>query len=184
MKIAVLIGGSGRTLKNFVELGLPVKLVIGHKHGLGGYQYFPHHIICQPSDEIFDYCRRYGINLVCMAGWIKFLNIPEDFINRVMNIHPSLLPAFGGKGFFGHHVHEAVLESGTKFSGCTVHFADNEYDHGPIITQRLVPVLDDDTPDALAARIFAEELIAYPEAIKLFTEGKLKVRGRRVVEQI
>ena len=106
--------------------------------------------------------------------------VPDDFLGRVMNIHPALIPAFCGKGYYGHHVHEAVLAYGVKVSGCTVHFADNEYDHGPIILQRAVPVLDDDTPDTLAARVFEQECEAYPEAIRLFAEGRLRIEGRRV----
>ena len=97
-----------------------------------------------------------------------------------MNIHPSLIPAFCGKGFYGHHVHEAVLAYGAKVSGCTVHFADNEYDHGPIILQRPVAVHEDDTPDLLAARVFQEECEAYPQAIRWFAEGRLRIEGRRV----
>ena len=104
----------------------------------------------------------------------------DDFQHRVTNIHPALIPAFCGRGFYGHRVHEAVLEYGAKVSGCTVHFVDNQYDHGPIILQRPVPVRDDDTPDTLAARVFAEECEAYPEAIRLFAEGRLRVEDRRV----
>ena len=106
--------------------------------------------------------------------------VPDDFADRVMNIHPALIPAFCGKGFYGHRVHQAALETGVKVCGCTVHFADNVYDHGPIILQRAVPVLDDDTPDTLAARVFEQECEAYPEAIRLFAEGRLRVEGRRV----
>jgi folate-dependent phosphoribosylglycinamide formyltransferase PurN len=115
-----------------------------------------------------------------MAGFLQLITIPEDFQHRVMNIHPALIPAFSGKGFYGHHVHEAALAMGVKVSGCTVHFADNQYDHGPIILQRVVPVLDDDTPDTLAARVFEQESEAYPEAIRLFADGRLTVEGRRV----
>jgi phosphoribosylglycinamide formyltransferase-1 len=98
-----------------------------------------------------------------------------------LNIHPALIPAFCGKGFHGLHVHRAALEAGVKVSGCTVHFADNQYDHGPIILQRAVPVLDDDTPETLADRVFAEECAAYPEAIRLYAQGRLLVQGRRVL---
>jgi folate-dependent phosphoribosylglycinamide formyltransferase PurN len=97
-----------------------------------------------------------------------------------MNIHPALLPSFGGKGMFGAKVHEAVINHGCKVSGCTVHFLDNSYDTGPIIIQRACPVLDDDTPATLAHRVFDEEKVAYPEAIRLFQLGKLRVEGRRV----
>jgi folate-dependent phosphoribosylglycinamide formyltransferase PurN len=91
-----------------------------------------------------------------------------------------LIPAFCGKGFYGHHVHEAVLEYGAKLSGCTVHFADNQYDTGPIIVQRAVPVLEGDTPELLAARVFEQECIAYPEAMALFAAGRLRIDGRVV----
>jgi phosphoribosylglycinamide formyltransferase-1 len=91
-----------------------------------------------------------------------------------------LLPRFGGAGFYGHHVHQAVLDAGCKTSGCTVHFADNEYDHGPIIMQWTVPVLEGDDADSLADRVFEQELIAYPEAIRLFAAGRLRIDGRRV----
>lgn len=94
-----------------------------------------------------------------------------------MNIHPALLPSFGGKGMWGHHVHEAVLAAGCKVSGCTVHFCTNEYDEGPIIIQRCCPVKEGDTPDSLAERVFEQECIAYPEAIKLFAEGKPAVEN-------
>jgi phosphoribosylglycinamide formyltransferase-1 len=129
------------------------------------------------SEVIFKHCREARVNLVVMGGFLKKLVIPNDFENRVVNIHPALIPAFCGQGFYGHRVHEAVLEYGAKISGCTVHFADNLYDHGPIILQRIVPVLDDDTPDSLAKRVFAEECKAYPEAIRLIAEGR--VSGRR-----
>jgi phosphoribosylglycinamide formyltransferase-1 len=109
-----------------------------------------------------------------MAGFLSLWTIPSDFQGRVLNIHPALLsptegghPRFGGKGMHGHHVHEAVLAAGETESGCTVHYADNTYDTGPIILQKKVPVLPTDTPDALAARVFEQEKFAYPEAIRL-----------------
>ena len=114
-----------------------------------------------------------------LAGFMCLIRIPDGFLGRVMNIHPALIPAFCGKGYYGHHVHEAVLEYGAKVSGCTVHFADNVYDHGPVIVQKTVPVLDGDTPDSLAARVFGKECEAYPEAIRLFGEGRLQIEGRR-----
>jgi formyltetrahydrofolate-dependent phosphoribosylglycinamide formyltransferase len=120
------------------------------------------------------------VDLVVLAGFLSKLEIPERYRNRVMNIHPALIPAFCGRGMHGHHVHEAVLARGCKVSGCTVHFCDNEYDHGPIILQQTVPVLDDDTPETLAARVFAAECEAYPEAIRRFAAGRLEVVGRTV----
>jgi folate-dependent phosphoribosylglycinamide formyltransferase PurN len=109
-----------------------------------------------------------------------FYKIPDHYLGKIMNIHPALLPSFGGKGMYGHFVHEAVLEMGCKITGCSVHFADNVYDHGPIIVQRTCPVLEDDTPDTLAARVFDEEKEAYPHAINLFAEGRLVIEGKRV----
>ncbi|AWM40747.1 Phosphoribosylglycinamide formyltransferase [Gemmata obscuriglobus] len=133
------------------------------------------------ADEVWAAVRGFAPELVCLAGWLHLLTIPDDFKHKVLNIHPSLLPAFGGKGMYGHHVHEAVLNYGAKVSGCTVHFADDTYDTGPILVQRCVPVNDADTPDALAARVFEAECEAYPEAIRLIAEGRVAVQGRRVV---
>jgi folate-dependent phosphoribosylglycinamide formyltransferase PurN len=120
------------------------------------------------------------VDLVCMAGFLSYWIIPERYLGRVMNIHPALLPAFGGEGMYGHHVHEAVLARGCKVSGCTVHFVNNRYDDGPIVLQRAVPVRAEDAPDDLAARVFEQECIAYPEAIRLFAEGRLRIEGRIV----
>ena len=130
---------------------------------------------------VFDAVRAAAPDLVVFAGWLHLVTIPEDFRFRVLNIHPALLPAFGGKGMYGRHVHEAVLAYGAKVSGCTVHFADDTYDTGPIVVQRVVPVRDDDTPDSLAARVFAAECEAYPEAIRLVAAGNWRIDGRRVI---
>ncbi|HJZ60025.1 MAG TPA: phosphoribosylglycinamide formyltransferase [Gemmataceae bacterium] len=125
--------------------------------------------------------RSFHPDLVCFAGWLHLVPIPEEFRHRVLNIHPALLPAFGGKGMYGHHVHEAVLASGAKVSGCTVHFADDTYDAGPILVQKCVPVKEGDDPDTLAARVFQAECEAYPEAIELIAAGRVSVQGRRVI---
>ena len=116
-----------------------------------------------------------AVDLVCLAGFLSMWTVPDRYLGRVMNIHPALLPSFGGKGMFGHHVHEAVLKRGCKVSGCTVHFVTNEYDAGPIIIQKCVPVFDTDTPDDLADRVFETECEAYPEAIRLFAAGRLDI---------
>ena len=121
-----------------------------------------------------------NVDLVIQAGWLCLWKIPARYENRVMNIHPALLPSFGGKGMWGHYVHQAVLKQGCKISGCTVHFCTNEYDKGPIILQRCCQVEDDDTPETLAARVFEQECIAYPQAIKLFAEGKLRIANGKV----
>jgi phosphoribosylglycinamide formyltransferase-1 len=199
IRLAVLLSGTGRTLQNLLDrcadgrLPARVVLVISNKPDALGLTRaeragVPTAVVSRKqfadreafSATVFDHCRRAGADLVCMAGFLQLLRIPDDFAHRVVNIHPALLPAFGGPGMYGHHVHEAVLASGAKVSGCTVHFADNEYDHGPIILQRAVEVRDDDTADTLAERVFAAECEAYPEAIRLFAEGKLRLDGRRV----
>ncbi len=122
------------------------------------------------------------VDLVCLAGYMRLLPLPvvQAYAGRVMNIHPALLPLFGGKGMYGEHVHRAVLESGMKVSGCTVHFVDEHYDTGPIIVQRCVPVEEDDTWEMLAARVLVQEHQAYVQAVKLFAEGRLRIEGRRV----
>lgn len=124
-------------------------------------------------DRIAQLLRDASIDWALMAGFYSFWQIPDDFAGRVVNIHPALLPAFGGKGFYGNRVHRAVLESGATRSGCTVHFADNQYDHGPIILQRTVEVLPDDTPSTLGARVFEQEKIAYIRAIELLIEDRI-----------
>jgi phosphoribosylglycinamide formyltransferase-1 len=199
LNLAVLVSGSGRTLQNFVEeiaagrLKARIPLVVGSKPGLLGLRRaaeagLPNIVVERKafanaeafSERVFTLCDEAGVDLVCFAGWLCLLPIPGRYRHRVMNIHPALLPSFGGHGMFGHHVHEAVINHGCKVSGCTVHFVDNTYDTGPIVMQRVCPVMDGDTADALAARVFAEEKVAYPEAIRLFGEGRLRVEGRRV----
>lgn len=198
-RIAVLISGSGTTLRNLLEkidagqLPVEIALVVSSSPTAGGLQFaaeagVPSVVVQRDSfaaqDEfslaIFDHCRRERCDLVAMAGFLKRITIPEDFTNRVVNIHPALIPAFCGEGFYGRRVHQAVLEYGAKLSGCTVHFADNQYDHGPVIVQRAVPVLDDDTPEMLAARVFEAECEAYPEALGLIAAGRVSVDGRCV----
>jgi len=122
------------------------------------------------------------VGLVCLAGFMRILTplFVRHYQGRMMNIHPALLPLFGGKGFYGDKVHRAALESGMKFSGCTVHFVTEETDGGPIILQAAVPILDDDTAETLAGRIHKKEHEIYPEAVKLFAEGRLEVAGKRV----
>jgi phosphoribosylglycinamide formyltransferase 1 len=193
IKLAVLLSGSGTTLQNLLDriadgrLAAQVVQVVASRpdaFGLVRAQKagIPTAVVqrreCASveefSDRIFAHCRAAGAELVCMAGFLQLIRIPDDFRMRVLNIHPALIPAFSGKGFYGHRVHEAALAAGVKVSGCTVHFADNEYDHGPIVLQRTCPVFDGDTPDTLAARVFEQECEAYPEAIRLFAEGRLR----------
>jgi phosphoribosylglycinamide formyltransferase 1 len=126
--------------------------------------------------------REAGADTIALAGFMRKLGpvFLRAFPQRILNIHAALLPCFGGHGFYGRRVHEAVIESGARFSGATVHFADDEYDHGPIVLQAVVPVEDDDTPDTLAARVLEQEHRIYPEALRLLAEGRLEVVGRRV----
>jgi formyltetrahydrofolate-dependent phosphoribosylglycinamide formyltransferase len=199
LRLAVLLSAGGTTLQNLLDrtadgrLRAQIGLVVSSRGDAFGLRRaegagVPTAVVerkecasrAEFSERVFDLCRQAQADLVCLAGFLQLLHIPDDFQGRVMNIHPSLIPAFCGKGYYGHHVHEAALAYGVKVSGCTVHFADNVYDHGPIILQRVVPVLDDDTPDALAARVFEQESEAYPEAIHLFAEGRLRIEGRRV----
>ncbi len=120
-------------------------------------------------------------DVIALAGFIRLWRFPHRYAGKVLNIHPALLPAFGGHGFYGARVHRAVIDSGVRFSGCTVHFADLEYDTGPIVLQRVIPVLPEDTPETLADRVFQEECVAYPDALRLFAEGRLEIQGRRVI---
>jgi folate-dependent phosphoribosylglycinamide formyltransferase PurN len=136
--------------------------------------------VAEFSRQVFKLIDDAGADLIVLAGWLCLLEIPAKYVGRILNIHPALLPSFGGMGMYGKKVHEAVLAHGCKVSGCTVHFVDAQYDNGPIVIQRSCPVLEDDTAETLAARVFEQEKLAYPEAIRLFAEGRLKIEGRRV----
>ncbi len=131
---------------------------------------------------IADVFQSYGVDLVVLGGYMKKLGpvTLQAYPNRILNIHPALLPAFGGKGMYGLRVHHAVIESGAWISGVTVHLADEDYDHGPIVAQEAVRVDPDDTPESLAARVLEVEHRLYSEVIRLFAEGRVAVQGRRV----
>lgn len=199
LRIAVLISGGGTTLQNLLgciaqqQLHARVVHVVSSNPDAGGLAFaqaanVPATIAIRRKgqtaeayrDDVFGPCREAKADLVVMGGFLKHVLIPSDFEGRVMNIHPALIPAFCGQGFYGRRVHAAVLDYGAKVSGCTVHFVDNEYDHGPIILQRVVEVKFDDSPESLAQRIFQQECEAYPEAIRAFGEGRLEIVGRRV----
>jgi phosphoribosylglycinamide formyltransferase 1 len=199
VRIAALISGGGTTVLNLQqriaagELSAEIVRVIASRPECGGIEKarsagLPVEVVRRKSfasttefsAAIFQSIEESRADLVTLAGFLSLIEIPEAFRGRVMNVHPSLIPAFSGKGFHGRHVHEAVLERGAKVSGCTVHFADNEYDHGPIIVQRTVPVLENDTPESLASRVFEAECEAYPEAIRQFASAELEIAGRRV----
>ncbi len=202
IRLGVLLSGGGTTLMNILEyikngrLNAEVVVVISSRSRASGVEKakiagldvkiirkkdFPD--IDELSKRIEEELVAANVDLVVQAGWLCLWKIPARYENRVMNIHPALLPSFGGKGMWGHYVHEAVLKQGCKISGCTVHFCTNEYDKGPIIIQRYCEVKETDTPETLAARVFEQECIAYPQAIELFAKGKLLVlppesRGR------
>lgn len=200
INLALLISGSGRTLQNFIDkigngyINANIKLVISSNPSAYGVERAKKHdietVIINPNDfngtKMFSQAittvleKRY-VDLILLAGFSHFYNIPDKYSGKVMNIHPSLIPSFCGKGFYGHLVHKAVIEYGVKISGCTAHFADNKYDNGPIILQRTVQVMEDDTPETLAEKVFKEECIAYPEAVRLFADGELKIVGRKVM---
>jgi phosphoribosylglycinamide formyltransferase-1 len=199
IKLAVLISGTGRTLKNMIDhikagtLDAEIKLVVSSSASARGLQYaeedvIPIAIMERPdfksqgefSTAIFDACRKAGVDYVAMAGYIKFLDIPDDFTNRVLNIHPSLVPAFCGKGYYGDHVHAKALEYGVKITGCTVHFVDQKYDNGPVILQKAVEILETDTVASLNDRVFGAEREAYPEALQLLAEDRVSLVGRMV----
>jgi phosphoribosylglycinamide formyltransferase-1 len=197
--IAVLLSGTGRTLANLLEeidrgmVPARVRCVIGTKPGIRGIEIaeaagIPTHLIRRrdfPDTEAFsagiwDTLAAYDLRLIVHAGLLSKVLIAPGWEGRVINIHPSLLPSFGGQGMYGHHVHEAVLAHGCKVSGCTVHICDDAYDAGPIVAQRCVPVRDDDTPETLAERVFAAECALYPAVIRAFAEGRIQRTGRRV----
>lgn len=195
VRLGVLLSGSGRTLQNLIDRiadgSLPARIetVVSSDPGAFGLERarragIPAAAVDRKafrdaesfSREVTKALEARPFDLVVMAGFIHLYLFPERWKGRVLNIHPALLPKFGGKGYYGHRVHEAVLRAGETESGCTVHFADHRYDRGPIILQRRVPVLPGDTPEALAERVFREECAAYPEAIQRVAAGKVEAR--------
>lgn len=198
-RLAVLLSGTGRTLENLLhvtELGLlPARIVavVSSRPGVRGVAVaraarVPVQVVARQdfSDDsafsaaIYDALAPAMPDWLVLAGFSRRLIVRPEWWGRIVNVHPSLLPSFGGRGMYGIHVHEAALAYGVKLSGCTVHFVDNEYDHGPVILQRAVPVLDSDDPAALAERVFAAECLAYPEALRGLIAGGVQVHGRRV----
>lgn len=199
LRVAVLISGSGSTLANLLayqqrgELPVQFALVISSRSNAGGLRYakqalIPTEIVAKKdfadpqahSQAIFGLCREHGVQLVVMGGYVELLAIPDDFANRIINIHPSLIPAFSGHGFYGLRVHRAAIEYGVKLSGCTVHFVDNQYDHGPIIAQRSCPVSSSDTAEELQSRVGELERQLYPEVIAAIAAGRVNIAGRIV----
>lgn len=199
LRVAVLISGGGTTLRNLIEkiaaekLSIKIAVVVASTPNAKGLQYatdgnIPASIVDWKkhdstesfSEAVFGACRAAGVDLVVMGGFLKHVLIPADFDNRVINIHPSLIPSFCGAGFYGARVHQAALDYGVKVSGCTVHLVDNHYDHGPVVAQQSVPVLPDDDAAALAARIFEVECDLYPQVLQAFAEGRVTIAGRKI----
>ena len=199
VRLAVLLSGSGTTLQNFLDriadgrMRAEIAVVIASRPDAGGLerarragiaavavsrQQFPD--VDRFNDALHAELTRHRFDLIALAGFLSPFQLRGRYAGRVLNIHPALIPAFCGKGFYGAKVHQAALDAGVKVSGCTVHFADDQYDHGPIVLQGAVPVSDDDTPETLAARVHAVENDLYPEAIRLWAEGRLEIVGRRV----
>jgi phosphoribosylglycinamide formyltransferase-1 len=198
IRLAVCVSGGGTTLQNLIDriadgrLRAEVVRVVAGRPGIGAIARavragIPVSVeprgkrtLAEFGEAVFDPIRQSGADLVILGGFLSLLPIPPDYAGRVINIHPSLIPAFSGKGYHGQAVHQAAVDAGVKLSGCTVHFADNTYDTGAIISQVAVPVLADDTADILAARVFEAESEALPDAITLYAAGRLAIAGRVV----
>lgn len=188
----ILISGSGTTMENLLAraqagtCALNCVGVIASKEGISGIaraQKYgaPVQTVNRKdytdakafSRQVFRLVNAVKPELILLAGFLSFLHLPERYKGKVMNVHPSLLPKFGGRGMYGSRVHEAVLKAGEKESGCTVHYVDDQYDHGPIILQKKVPVKPGDTVETLQARVMEAEREAYPEAVNLYAEKRL-----------
>jgi phosphoribosylglycinamide formyltransferase-1 len=198
-RIAVLLSGSGTSLENLLECQAAgsapgrVAVVVASKANAFGLERarrrgipalavprkeFPS--VAAFNDALHAALAPYDPELVLLLGFLSPFETRGRYDGRALNVHPALVPAFCGKGFYGRRVHEAVLAAGVRVTGATVHFVDAEYDHGPIVLQECVAVRDDDTPETLAARVQALERRLVPEAVRLFAEGRLVVEGRRV----
>lgn len=202
--IAVLISGGGRTLLNLAERiesgALPARIVqvVASRECAGAERSrvrgLPTHVeppvVNDPDGALLaSRLRETGAEWIVLAGYLRLLHIPRGFEDRVVNIHPALLPAFGGPGMYGRRVHEAVLRAGCKVSGCTVHLCDDRYDNGPIVAQAACRVREGDTADSLGARVFRLEQRLYPEALRALLEGRVEIgppdeSGRRITRTI
>lgn len=190
LKMAVLLSGSGRTLDNFHEriqagtLAGEIQVVISNRADVLGlekarkYNYPAYY--AEGNDEINRILEDYSIDVICLAGYLKLYRPPAHLERAVINIHPALIPSFCGDGFYGHHVHQAVIDKGCTVSGCTVHFANERYDEGPIILQKAVDLDYDDDADTVASKVFDIECEAFPEAINLVNEKGINFFWERV----
>lgn len=201
LKLAILASGRGSNFEAILsnikqgKLKATIQVVISNKASAGALEIARRnqlpaiHLSSKdfPDQEQFDQrllgiLRQYDVNFMVLAGYLKMLSpfIVREFKHRILNIHPALLPSFGGKGMYGHHVHQAVLDYGCKVTGVTVHLVDEAYDTGPPVLQRCVPVEEDDTADSLAERVLKVEHQIYTEALQLFAEDRIEIEGRRV----
>lgn len=190
-RLAVLLSGGGRTLINLVEriergeLPATIGMVIASREckgiELAAARGFRTRVIggVIPRVTLGSMLDDVGADLVVLAGYLKLIEIPSGYEGRVVNIHPALLPAFGGPGMHGERVHKAVIDAGCKISGCTVHLCDERFDTGPILAQSSCEVRDDDTPESLAARVFALECDLYPRTLARMIRGRVTVQGRK-----
>ncbi|MCZ6836254.1 MAG: phosphoribosylglycinamide formyltransferase [Planctomycetota bacterium] len=200
LRLACLISGGGRTMMNLASqidastLDASIELVIATREDIAGVpraRSLGLDVKITPLarngsfDEAHDFITRCvdeaNIDLICLCGYLRLIRLDPPLRDKVINIHPALLPSFGGRGMYGAHVHRAVLGAGMTYSGCTVHFVDEEYDHGPTILQRPCPVEPEDDADSLAARVFQQECLAYPEAIQLFAMNRIRLETGQVV---
>ncbi len=201
MRIAILASGGGSNAEAIIRasvegrLSSEVGLVVSNNDNAGVLQrakalnvnYIksdPKHFDTEESyiTSLLDALDENEIDFIALAGYLKLVQpeLIEKYKNKITNIHPALLPSFGGKGYYGRKVHKAVIESGCKVSGVTIHLVNEEYDRGPIISQRAVPVLEDDNPETLAARVLKVEHELYPETLQLFAEGRVIITNNRV----
>ncbi|MDD3223786.1 MAG: phosphoribosylglycinamide formyltransferase [Clostridium sp.] len=199
-KIAVLISGGGTNLQSIIDkvnsgyINCKIEIVISDNETAFGIKRAEKNNIDTLtlskkeygkglSNEILKEVNNREVDLIVTAGFLSILNgdLIREYKNRIINIHPSLIPSFCGKGMYGIHVHEAALKYGVKVSGCTVHFIDEGTDTGPIIIQKSAPVYSEDTPEELQKRVLVREHEALPEAIKLIADGKVEVKDRRVI---
>jgi phosphoribosylglycinamide formyltransferase-1 len=200
-RIGVLVSGGGTNLQSLIDaieqqkLRAEIGVVISNKPGVYALERAARHqipaVVIDNRDYVtgYDFSQAilqcltgYRVELICLAGFLRIIDrcVTEKFPQRILNIHPALLPAFGGRGMYGRHVHEAVLASGVKFSGATVHLVTPQTDVGPIIAQDLVTVDDEDTPESLAAKVLTVEHRLYPRAVQLVLEGRIAIEGLRV----
>jgi formyltetrahydrofolate-dependent phosphoribosylglycinamide formyltransferase len=198
LRIAVLLSGSGTSLENLLEridagdLSAEVVVVVSSKPGAYGLERarrrgIPAVVVSRKehpdaddfNDALHAALDEHDVELVALLGFLSLFQLRGRYEGRTLNVHPALIPAFSGRGWYGHRVHEAVLAAGVKVTGATVHFTDEQYDHGPILLQEAVPVREDDTVETLAARVQAAERRLVPEAIRLIAEGRVQIKDGR-----